>query len=151
RVYFPLAEQPAMPHAPDAILPRLQCGSETILLLEDEDGVLSLAREILEMSGYTVLLARASADAIDTASRHAGPIQLLLTDVVMPHMNGREVAGQLAGVRPDMQVLYMSGYTFDIMVHHGVVEGDTLLLQKPFTLESLTTKVREVLDAPRRS
>ncbi len=78
-----------------------------------------------------------------------GPIHLLLTDVVMPQMNGREVAEELARLRPEMKVLYMSGYTFDIVVLHGVAEADTALLQKPFTLESLTSKVREVLDANR--
>jgi PAS domain S-box-containing protein len=153
RVYLPRVEELAAALEPEAALPRLQRGSETILLLEDEDGVLNLAREILEMSGYTILLARASADAIQIATRHPGPIHLLLTDVVMPQMNGREVAEQLVRLRSGMKVLYMSGYTFDIMVHHGVVEGDTLLLQKPFTLESLTSKVREVLDlepGPRR-
>ncbi|HEV8438353.1 MAG TPA: GAF domain-containing protein [Methylomirabilota bacterium] len=151
RVYLPRAEESLAPVGSDAGLPRLARGSETILLLEDEEGVLNLAREILEMSGYTVLLARDSAEAMAIGERHQGPIHLLLTDVVMPQMNGRELAQQLGRIRPAMKVLYMSGYTFDIVVHHGVVEADTALLQKPFTLESLTSKVREVLDIPVRA
>jgi nitrogen-specific signal transduction histidine kinase/CheY-like chemotaxis protein len=151
RVYLPRAEESLAPVGSDAGLPRLARGSETILLLEDEEGVLNLAREILEMSGYTVLVAPDSAEAMAIGEHHQGPIHLLLTDVVMPQMNGRELAQQLGRIRPAMKVLYMSGYTFDIVVHHGVVEADTALLQKPFTLESLTSKVREVLDIPVRA
>ena len=107
-----------------------------------------MVREILEMSGYRVLEARHGAEALEISERHDGPIHLLVTDVVMPHMSGRELAQHLAPLRPDMRVLYMSGYTDDAIVRHGVLEAGTAFLSKPFTPDALAAKVREVLDAP---
>jgi len=121
-------------------------GVETILLVEDEDGVRALARVILEKHGYDVLEARNGGEAIFTCQRHAGPIHLMVTDVVMPNMGGRELAEHLASVRPDMKVLYLSGYTDEAVIEHGVIDGSMHFLQKPFTSNALARKVRSVLD-----
>src|SRR5262249_14352970 len=100
------------------------------------------------MNGYHVLEARHGAEAIEISERHRGPIHLMVTDVVMPQMSGRELAQRLLPVRPDMRVLYMSGYTDDAIVRHGVLGAGMAFLSKPFTPEALAVKVREVLDAP---
>jgi PAS domain S-box-containing protein len=124
--------------------------TETILLVEDALRVRAVVREILEMNGYSVLEARHGAEAIEISERHRGPIQLMVTDVVMPQMSGRELAQRLQPVRPDMRVLYMSGYTDDAIVRHGVLGEGIAFLSKPFTPDALALKVREVLDAPSR-
>ncbi|MBI2156031.1 MAG: GAF domain-containing protein, partial [Candidatus Rokubacteria bacterium] len=123
-------------------------GSETVLLVEDEDEVRELAREILEMAGYTVLEAPHGPDALRLCRHHQGPIHLLLSDVVMPQMSGRELARQLVALRPDTKVAYMSGYTDDALGHHGVLDPDVVLLPKPFTPDSLVAGVRRALDPP---
>jgi PAS domain S-box-containing protein len=150
KVYLPRVEDaadPREPVPPPAEPPR---GRETVLLVEDDEGLRDLAREILEAHGYTVLEARHGVDALLTAERHRAAIHLLVTDVVMPQMGGRELAERLTALRPEMRVLYMSGYTENAIVHHGVVESGVALLQKPFTPDALPRKVREVLDAARR-
>jgi two-component system cell cycle sensor histidine kinase/response regulator CckA len=119
-------------------------GSETILLVEDEKGVRELAREYLEMSGYTVIEAEDGHTALELATMHSGPIHLLMTDVVMPGISGRELAERVSQVRPGIKILYMSGYTDQAVVHHGILDADTVLLQKPFTLTTLATKLREI-------
>jgi DNA-binding response OmpR family regulator len=98
------------------------------------------------MSGYHVLEARHGADALEISGRHQGPIHLMVTDVVMPQMSGRELAQRLAPLRPDMRVLYMSGYTDDAIVRHGVLGAGMAFLSKPFTPDALAAKVREVLE-----
>ena len=127
----------------DMVVPR---GSETILLVEDEDVVRGLARQILEQAGYNVLDARGGEEAIRLCRERRGPIDLLLTDVVMPETSGKEVAERLTRLRPMTRVLYMSGYTDDAIVHHGVLDSDVEFIQKPFTPVALARKVREVLD-----
>jgi two-component system cell cycle sensor histidine kinase/response regulator CckA len=126
-------------------LPR---GSETILLVEDEESLRELVRECLEATGYTVLGAKHGAEALEICERHEGPVHLLLTDVVMPQMSGRELAERLGAVRPNIPVLYMSGYTDDAVVLHGVLAEGTAFLQKPFGAEALARKVREMLAQP---
>jgi two-component system, cell cycle sensor histidine kinase and response regulator CckA len=124
-------------------------GSETVLLVEDDDQVRTVAREILAKHGYHVIEARNAGEALLHSENHPGVIQLLLSDVVMPQMSGPELAKRLALARPEMKVLCMSGYTDDSIVRHGVLETRIAYLQKPFTPEALTMKVREVLEAPR--
>ncbi|HKW91896.1 MAG TPA: response regulator, partial [Methylomirabilota bacterium] len=119
---------------------------ETILLVEDAQRVRAVVREILEMSGYVVLEARHGAEALEISHRHTGQIHLLVTDVVMPQMSGRELAQRLATLRPELKVLYMSGYTDDAIVRHGVLASGIAFLSKPFTPDALALKVREVLD-----
>jgi len=121
-------------------------GTETILLVEDEPVVRALARDILQMRGYTILEALDVNDARRICETHPDPIHLMLTDVVMPQMSGRALADSLTGFRPSMRVLYMSGYTDDAIVQHGVLNPGTPFLQKPFTPGNLARKVREVLD-----
>ena len=123
-------------------------GSETVLVVEDEEVVREMATEILRESGYHVLEAKHANEALILAAQYDGQIHLMLTDVVMPQMSGRELADQLAQLRPDMKVLYMSGYTDDAIVHHGVLEKGTAFIGKPFSIEAITRKMREVLDAP---
>lgn len=122
-------------------------GSETILLVEDEKGVRELAREYLQICGYSVLEAENGHTAMELAAMHAGPIELLMTDVVMPGISGRELAERVTQIRPGIKVLYMSGYTDQAVVHHGILETDAVLLQKPFTLTALAAKLRELLTA----
>jgi CheY-like chemotaxis protein len=124
-------------------------GSETILVAEDEDGVRSLTREVLEKYGYTVLEAANGEEALKVAEHHDGPLDLLLSDVVMPRMGGPELAQALLAKRPTVKVLYMSGYTDHPMVRRGVVNAGVAFLQKPFTPTVLVSRVREVLEAPR--
>lgn len=122
-------------------------GSETVLLVEDEEEVRTLAREVLAENGYTVLEAANGGDALLISERHAGTIHLLLTDVVMPLMSGPELARRLALYRQELKVLYMSGYTEEALGHHGVLDPGIELLSKPFTPAGLAQKAREVLDA----
>jgi two-component system cell cycle sensor histidine kinase/response regulator CckA len=124
---------------------------ETVLLVEDARRVREVVREILEMNGYEVLEARQGEQAIEISAQHSGPIHLLVTDVVMPEMSGRELAQRLTLLRPDMRVLYMSGYTDDAIVRHGVLDAGMAFIAKPFTPDGLASKVRQVLDAPSRS
>ena len=113
--------------------------------MEDDEPLRTLAREILSIQGYTVLDATSPSEALRLADAHPGPIHLLLTDVVMPQMNGRQVADHLLAARPGLKVLFMSGYTDAAIVEHGVLEPGTHFLQKPFTPDGLSRKVREAL------
>jgi two-component system cell cycle sensor histidine kinase/response regulator CckA len=147
-VYLPRLEQPVADSIPSpAAAPVNTRGTETILLVEDADPLRKLAEMFLKESGYHILSAPDGQQALQTARQHPGPIDLLLTDVVMPGMNGRVLGERLASSQPKMKVLYMSGYTDSFIAGHGVLERGTHLLHKPFTQETLTRKVREVLDA----
>ena len=134
-----------MPATPDAGV-QPSPGDETVLLVEDETVVRQLVAEILETSGYTVLQAADGPSALELARRHSGEISLLLTDVVMPGMSGPEVAQSVTAMRPGLLVLYMSGYTDSQIGHHGVLEPGIAFLQKPFSTDDLTRKVRALLD-----
>jgi CheY-like chemotaxis protein len=121
-------------------------GTETVLLVEDEQGVRTLVRDGLRRYGYTVLEARNGVEAFLMSNQHQGPIHLLVTDVVMPGMSGREVAHQLVSLHPDLKVLYISGYIDDAGLRSGADRARTGFLQKPFTPEALARKVRDMLD-----
>jgi PAS domain S-box-containing protein len=146
KVYLPrVAQRPraGKSHHGLTVLPR---GRETVLLVEDEDGVRALTRHVLRECGYTVLEARDGAEAMRLAEQHAGRIDLLLTDVVMPRMGGREVAERVAALQPGVRILFLSGYTDDAVVRHGILEAEVAFLHKPFSPAALALKVREVLD-----
>jgi CheY-like chemotaxis protein len=149
RIYLPRVTDAA-----DAPLPARAFGpargSETILLVEDDKAVRVLIREFLVKNGYGVLEAEHGGDAVAFCERFEGPIHLLVTDVVMPHMSGPELANLLEPLRPDMKVLFLSGYSGSAMLRHGMLESPFAFVQKPFTQEALLGKVREVLDAPPR-
>jgi PAS domain S-box-containing protein len=123
-------------------------GHETILVVEDEVNLRRLARQYLEKQGYTVLEAVDGSAAINISSSYPGPIHLLLTDVIMPGMNGKELAERLTALRPETRVLYMSGYTENVIGHNGTLDNGVTLLPKPFTLPALKAKVREMLTTP---
>ena len=145
RILLPRADEPAEVAAViPAAAPRV--GDETILLVEDETVVRQLVAEILESSGYTVLQAGDGPSALELLRRHSGTLDLLLTDVVMPGMSGPEVAHAVTSMRPGTQVLYTSGYTDSAIGHHGVLEPGIAFLQKPFSANDLTRKVRMLLD-----
>jgi len=127
-------------------VPWRSTGTETILVVEDEEALRKVARRTLDAAGYTVLTAADGDDALLTSAQHVGAIHLLLTDVVMPRMSGRALAQELAKTRPTLKVLYMSGYTDNAIVHHGVLDTGTHFLGKPFTAADVMHKVREVLD-----
>jgi PAS domain S-box-containing protein len=147
KIYLPRVDEPAdAPAAPAGPAPR---GTETVLIVEDAAAVRTVTRQVLERQGYTVLEAPNGDAALQIAAKHHGPIHLLLTDVVMPGVSGRQLAEQLVRLRPDIAVLYVSGYTDDAVVRHGVLEAGVAYLQKPFTADRLAHRVREVLGPPR--
>jgi CheY-like chemotaxis protein len=148
KIYLPRVDAPVERVDEDVHQVDLTRGDETVLLAEDEDVVREMATEILRASGYHVLQARNGDEALRMAAQYDGEIHLMLTDVVMPQMSGRELADQLTPLRREMKVLYMSGYTDDAIVQHGVLEAGTAFIAKPFTVDALSRKVREILDAP---
>ena len=146
-VCLPRLDEGAAEHEQPARVPRPARGSETILLVEDETAVRTLFVDVLEAEGYSVLAADDVEDALRLGDAHGGPIDLVLTDVVMPGMNGPELAGRLLGARPALKVVFMSGYTDDAVARNGVLEPGAMFLQKPFSIDVLLRTVREVLDA----
>jgi CheY-like chemotaxis protein len=145
KIYLPCAGQPARVQQPPAAPAESFRGSETILLVEDEEALRGLARSLLEDSGYTVLEAELPEAAIETALQHSGKIHVLLTDLVMPGMTGKDLAAKLAPTRPEMKVVFMSGYTS--FTHAGLADSEIALLTKPFTREKLLRKLRETLES----
>ncbi len=122
-------------------------GSETILLVEDEPAVLRMTKIILERQGYSVLSVASPAEALKVAESHAGKIALLVTDVVMPEMNGLDLAKKIQTVCSGLKCLFMSGYTANVISHQGVLNKGVLFIEKPFSMQALAAKVREALDA----
>jgi PAS domain S-box-containing protein len=145
KIYLPRVDEPLEERREKVLGDELLRGSETILLVEDEEEVRKLAARVLERQGYKILAARDGEEALVLSKHHQGPIHLMLTDVVMPGMNGHEVAKRLESFHPKMKVLYMSGYTDNAIVLHGVLVKGVNYIQKPFTVDALTKKVREVL------
>jgi CheY-like chemotaxis protein len=145
KLYFPAVEELA-DHAKPQSHAGIMRGTETVLLVEDEVGVRGLAFLVLQTQGYKVLSARDGKDAMRVVAKHPGPIDILVTDVVMPGMGGREVAEALQPRYPQMKVLYTSGYTDDAVVRHGIVQAESAFLQKPYSPQSLAKKVRQVLE-----
>jgi PAS domain S-box-containing protein len=146
KVYLPRVDE--VPDAHQANVPEESAfrGTETVLLVEDEEGVRTVIAQVLERYGYAVLATPHGAEALNICTRHRGPVHLLLADVVLAQASGPEVAARLLAFRPQMRVLYMSGYAEDTIVNHGIVPAGAALLQKPFTPEDLVEKVRAVLD-----
>jgi len=147
KVYLPRVDEPAEPVATPTTMAEPGRGTETVLVVEDAASVRMVTRQVLERYGYAVLEAPNGETALRLAAKHHGPIHLLLTDVVMPGLSGRQLAEQLAHLRPDMKVLYASGYADHAIVHHGILESGIAYLQKPFTPETLGRRVRQVLDS----
>jgi CheY-like chemotaxis protein len=146
KIYLPRIDEPVDHEVASAPAPAR--GWETILLVEDEGSLKAITRETLEAHGYRVLEASGGDEAIEVARRHPEPIHLLVTDVVMPGMNGRVLAESLAVTRPETRVLYMSGYTDDVIAHSGVLDARILLIEKPFTAANLVGRVADALRRP---
>jgi CheY-like chemotaxis protein len=148
RIYLPRVDgivETARPETPSKMSTE---GSETVLLVEDEESIRNLVSELLGKNGYKVLAAKNGNEALETGRRHSGPVHLLLTDVMMAGMSGPELAKQLSAFRPEARVLYMSGYADRSFSQHSTDLSDTLFLQKPFTRDGLMRKVRQCLDLP---
>jgi two-component system cell cycle sensor histidine kinase/response regulator CckA len=146
KIYFPRSGGVAEARPSEKPPPRSLQGTEAILLVEDDVQVRNIACTILRRAGYLVLEAANAGEALLICERHGARIDLLLTDVVLPLIGGRQLAERLAAIRPDMKVLFMSGYTDDAVLQHGTLDSGVAYLEKPITLSSLTHKVREVLD-----
>jgi two-component system cell cycle sensor histidine kinase/response regulator CckA len=149
KIYFPQVDEEAGEIETRPPSSALRPGEETVLLVEDDNQVRSIAAITLEMSGYDVLTAANGGEALLLSERYKGRIDLLLTDVVMPRMSGHELAHQLIELRPGTRVLYMSGYSENAIIHHGVIEEGTDFIEKPFSPEALTSRIREMLDTTR--
>jgi len=145
KIYLPRVQEEEQSPASGKLEPDQLRGSETILIAEDEDSLRLLMRGILQRHGYKVLEATNGKDALCISERYEGPIHLLLADVVMPQMSGRELAHRITAARPELRVLYISGYTDNAIIHHGVLDPNTAFLQKPFSPDALAKKIRLVL------
>jgi two-component system, cell cycle sensor histidine kinase and response regulator CckA len=148
KIFFPAANGQAKPIAAHQDNRQAARGTETIMVVEDNAMLRDMAQKILERHGYNVLVAGNGEDCLQRLTTHDGPVHLLLTDVVMPEMNGRELYARLAPLRPDLKVLYMSGYTDNVILQHGVLEADIDFIQKPFSVQGLANKIRMILDRP---
>lgn len=148
KIYLPALEQDEKKPGEPAEIERSLQGTETILVVEDENAVRELTRQTLKKYGYTVISAENSEAALDLLKKSLPDIQLILTDVIMPGMNGRALAQEAKKLQPNLKILFMSGYTDDAIVRHGVLEDGVDFIHKPFSTRSLTQKIREILDAP---
>ena len=148
KIYFPSATGQAAPRTAKDECPCAARGTETIMVVEDNEMLREMAVHILERQGYRVLMAANAHECLQQLQSCDHPVHLLLTDVVMPGMNGRELFGQLSALRPGLKVLYMSGYTDNVILHHGVLEKGIAFIQKPFSVAGLTGQIRRILDKP---
>jgi CheY-like chemotaxis protein len=147
-IYLPRVEnQAAINERDGGASNRHMGGTETILLVEDDEAVRKMARQVLERHHYLVITANSGEQSVETVIRYDHPIHLLLTDVVMPGMNGKELYEHLATLRPDLKVLYMSGYSDDVIAHRGILDEGVAFIPKPFSINALAMKVRQVLDS----
>jgi two-component system, cell cycle sensor histidine kinase and response regulator CckA len=144
-------DRPVAVESPDKVASAAQRGTETVLLVEDEEPLRRATVEFLRLRGYTVLEARDGLDALSVSKNHASTIHLTVTDVVMPHMSGGELAKELELLRPQTRMLFVSGYAGQTVLDHKVVDVENNFLQKPFTLKQLASKVRTVLDHNRQA
>jgi two-component system cell cycle sensor histidine kinase/response regulator CckA len=149
RIYLPRYLGKALVKDGENATMPVQQGQETILLVEDESSILLLGKRMLESLGYRVLAAGTPGEALWLAEQNSGEIHLLITDVIMPEMNGRDLARSLLSLYPDLKRLFMSGYTADVIAHHGVLDEGVHFIQKPFSKTELSLKVREVLRGDR--
>ncbi len=147
-IYLPRYESESAQVPADEPAVKRPTGTETVLLVEDDEAILNLSKMILESLGYTVLAAHTPVHAIHLAGEHPGDLHLLITDVVMPEMNGRELAEQLSAVRPNLKCIYMSGYTADVIAHRGILDEGVNFIAKPFGCDDFASRVRQVLDHP---
>jgi CheY-like chemotaxis protein len=148
KLYFPLVLEPASDAAGGGVRADPEAGHETILLVEDEQGVRELTARMLNLMGYTVLTATSGAEALALAAAHEGSIDLLLTDVVMPNMGGARLAEELRRRRPETKVVFVSGYTENTISDHGALDAGVEFLAKPFGREALARKLRQALSKP---
>ena len=151
KIYLPAIDEPLRPSHHDQHAAKVTGGAETILLVEDDDAVRAIARLFLQNQGYTVLQAENGKRALAIIETHRGRIDLLMTDVVMPGMSGRQLAETLGARYPGIKVLYVSGYTDDSVIRHGILQVEVAFLQKPYRPQALARKVREVMDKQRES
>ena len=146
KIYLPQVTADLERTIPEKTSRGIDSGTETVLFVEDEESVRELVRDYLRKSGYRVLDAADGIQALAVAAAHIAPIHILVTDVVMPRLSGRELVTRITAARPELKILYISGYTDDSIFRHGVLEGGVAFLQKPFNLKDLTQKIRQVLD-----
>jgi CheY-like chemotaxis protein len=144
-IYLPRDTDPPRPAA-KIQRKKTSGGAETILVVEDEAAILEMVRDMLENMGYRVLTANTPTRALETGNTHPEKIDLLMTDVIMPEMNGKDLARNLIAVHPGLKTLFMSGYTANVIAHHGILEESVSFIQKPFSMKELAARVRDVLD-----
>ena len=148
KIFFPAVNGQAKPITARQNAHQVTRGTETIMVVEDNAMLRDMAQQILQRHGYTVLVAGKGEECLQRLATYDGPLHLLLTDVVMPEMNGRELYRRLAALRPDLKVLYMSGYTDNVILHHGILETGINFIQKPFSVQGLANKIRTILNKP---
>ena len=146
KIYIPRTMEDVEEHK-EYVTTEIVGGSETVLMVEDEGSILRMGKTMLERLGYTVLAVRRPDEAIAIAKQRGGPIHLLITDVVMPKMNGKDLKTQIKNCIPNIKVLFMSGYTANVIMQRGIIQQDIHFLQKPFTVDSIASKVRKALDS----
>jgi len=146
KIYLPSVTETPEPLSKSKGKKSSQRGSETILLVEDDENVKKMTKKTLERLGYTVIIAKGGEDGLAEFNKQKESISILITDVVMPNMSGKELADKITKIRPDIKVLFISGYTDNAIVHHGILEPGTYFMQKPFTPDQLAKKVRMIFD-----